>query len=290
MYGILAGSLEAFSLTIAIIVILSMTISFGILFLLITIYRRRLLLLGALDESIQNALEVGFEKAHQKSLEKNEDISFQDYITAKRKKEKIVHIILEVVYGIAICFVCTLIIITSVFRSSNQQLFIGKTTYMTIQTGSMEFKNKDHPYYASLPDDQIKQYSLIGIKKVTEEDLKLYDIIAFKEKDTIYVHRIVSITEIDGKKYFTTQGDANTGSLPLEISFDFEKIIGVYSGYQSLGLGVFMYYFQSYIGTISLFFTFLLFMAMDILDEVLTHSYRKRQDELIQQILVEEKV
>ncbi len=69
--------------------------------------------------------------------------------------------------------------------------------------------------------------------------LMVGDIITFRQptnEDLIITHRIMSIDEIDGIKYFTTMGDNNYESLAWEIGFVDDFIVGKYVS-KSVALG-----------------------------------------------------
>ena len=50
---------------------------------------------------------------------------------------------------------------------------------------------------------------LVFVKNVNIEELKVNDIIAYKDDDIVTTHRIVEVVEVDGNKCFKTKGDSN---------------------------------------------------------------------------------
>lgn len=81
----------------------------------------------------------------------------------------------------------------------------------------------------------------IIVKKLTDEEkdnLKVGDVIAFKDGGFIITHRIIEITEEDGKKIYQTKGDNNTSKDVTKKGKD--DIIGIvkikipYIGYPSV--------------------------------------------------------
>ena len=50
---------------------------------------------------------------------------------------------------------------------------------------------------------------LVFVKNVNIEELKVNDIIAYKDDDIVTTHRIVEEVEVDGNKCFKTKGDSN---------------------------------------------------------------------------------
>ena len=99
-------------------------------------------------------------------------------------------------------------------RVSNNQIGLGGLKMYNIVTGSMV------PVY-NVGD-------VIIVKEVDPNTLKVGDDVCYKGeegsfKDKIITHRIISITEKDGKKVFTTQGVANNIADP---SISSEQIYG----------------------------------------------------------------
>lgn len=270
---ILASGIENLSVTISILVILSMAATFSLLFVLYCRNKKRLILLGDEDEKLKKEILDGFLKYKMKTPEGN----LNQYIERKNRMDRIYKMTMDVLCGVVSVFLLAVAITGIVFRSLGKQFFIGNTTYMTIETGSMSFKNTANQYYESLPDNQIEQYAFIGIKKVKEEDIKQFDVVAFKSDGVIYVHRVIQIAEVDGKILYTMQGDANSGSFAFESGIPFENILGRYNGYHNVALGVFLTYMQSEIGIISILFAMALILVMDFSSTYLLKSYNKRK-------------
>lgn len=62
-------------------------------------------------------------------------------------------------------------------------------------------------------------------KKITKDDeIKINDIICYQLDDIKIMHRVVKITEVNNKKYYTTKGDNLNDNDPLKVSK--EQIIG----------------------------------------------------------------
>lgn len=271
--AVLLDNMSALSLSVALIVIVCMTAAFSILLAVYSSNKRKLINSGGEDDSIRAELEKGYEK-YKKSGKG--DGSVRSYNLAREKRATVGNVIVNIVFGIVMAAVLALAVTGIVYKINNRQLFIGKTAYLTIQTGSMADKNPDNEYYTFLPDNQIPQFSLIGIDKVREDQLKLYDIVAFEHNGVTYVHRIVGIGQGVNGKLFTTLGDNNVGSMPFEINMSFDKIVGVYNGYHNVGLGALLSYLQSETGLIALAFALILVLVADIADSGMIKTYKKR--------------
>ena len=94
----------------------------------------------------------------------------------------------------------------------------------------------------------------------SQDQIHLYDIVAYKHDDLIIVHRVIAINNNSKSYSLTLMGDANNASLPYERELKEEDIIGVYNGFKSEALGYTISFLQSYMGiiTISLFIVLML--------------------------------
>lgn len=137
-------------------------------------------------------------------------------------------------------------------KITNDVMPIGNTAVLTVASGSMSFKNEDNSYLIQNKlDDQFQTYDLILIHRVKEQELKVYDTVAYRnEKNTIIIHRIIKIEEDEaGKKYYT-RGDANNAT--DEFCPRFKDIVGRYTGQRVPILGMFVLFLQSYSGIVTI--------------------------------------
>ncbi len=120
---------------------------------------------------------------------------------------------------------------------------------IVVASGSMSEQNKANSYLITNGlNNQFNTYDIITLKKVEEGDLKLYDVIAFVNDEKINViHRIIGFTE-DGR--FITRGDSNNADDSYHPTYD--DVLGKYTGDRVQYLGVFIVFFQSYSGMITL--------------------------------------
>lgn len=91
---------------------------------------------------------------------------------------------------------------------------------------------------------QFPANAIIEINKVEEQDVYIYDVIAFKnEKGQTIVHRIVDVRVINGVNHYVMRGDANNKNDDFEPTF--ENFIGRYQGSYVKGIGIFILFMQS---------------------------------------------
>lgn len=315
------NKLYVLALIISICVIIGITIIFSALYALYTVYKRKQIKFGFEDKSILSSFNSDYEKIQKKREKKNLNrLSKKDTYHIVKKGDRRLHGFVDVITSIFIIFFLLVFAVGVSFAATDNSVYINNKTYITILTASMEEKNTKNTYLVDNNlNDQITQYSLISLEKPKSiDDIKLYDVIAFKvkeselsdsialygnsysilsksyenEKDTYvtFVHRVINIYDgaddhsestIAGKTYFTTRGDSNTSSFSQETAIEFDDIIGVYTGFSNYYLGVFIIYFKSSIGIIALLSASLfLFLAL-FAEEKVDKAYNIRLWELI---------
>lgn len=269
-------SLPAMSLAISVVVVICMAISFAALFLLYGKTKSKGIAFGVEDKPIKSELTQRLNKRGRGNS------TYTQMLADGKKKERILRIVTDAVLVILILFAAALTVFSFVLRGKGEQIYFGDTAYLTVLTSSMQEKNNNNPYLRENDDGvRIHQYALIGIDKVDPAELEAGDIIAFKyEGNTIYVHRIVSVREVNGERFFTTMGDANDISSPNEVNISADRIVGVFNGYHKGYLGVLLIYLRSDIGMVALIFVFLLLAVIDASEWYITRSYEKRQQAL----------
>ena len=272
--------LGVIALVISILVILGLVIVFCFLFFLYSFYKKKQIKYGFEDKELNDEITSTLYKINKKNLSKNENlITYKDVIAREKSITSKLHIVMDVVSGVIIAFLLAIFITGLTYRINNDNLFIGNTTYMTILTSSMEEKNEDNDYLLTYDlNDQITQYSLIGIDKInSEDDIELYDILAYKHDDIVIVHRVVEIKENDkGETIYRLQGDSNPSSLSYEKELTFDDFIGKYNGYQNYGLGVTLTYIKSNIGIIAILGAAIFLFLATYAEEMINNEYKTR--------------
>lgn len=151
--------------------------------------------------------------------------------------------------GVAVGFTFSLIT-----RLTDNTIVLGNTSMIVIATGSMAEKNPRNEYIVTENlNNQFDAYDIIEIKKYNSQDeVKLYDVVAFKNKNNVtIVHRIIEILD-DGT--YITRGDSNSSSdngSQYLTSLSYDKIVGKYTGNHIKLLGIFIIFLQSNSGIIT---------------------------------------
>lgn len=235
------------------------------------------------DNEVIKILDKDVEKYDKK---KNKKLSFIETYYKRKKRKKVGNIISNSIVGIFLVALIGFFVWATVMKSNDQITYFGDKTYLVIQTSSMASINDNNKYLKDGSIDskdkmntRISQYAFIGIDKFKSEDqIKVYDIVAFRMDDKIIVHRVYSIgEEKDGHKLFTFRGDANPASMSDEINVTSDRIVGVFDGYQNQVLGSIVIYIQSGTGLISVFAIAIVLMVYifyyDRIDLRLTERY-----------------
>ncbi len=211
--------------------------------------------------------------------EKINKIKLVDLIKKEEKKNRIFKTIGNVLSKVLFVVLASIIVVALVFKGNGNQFFIGNTSYLVIQTSSMESVNEVNTYIKDNKlDNQIIQFSMIGVDKVDQSDIKLYDILAFtnSDGDTI-VHRVTRINSINGEITYTLRGDANNASNSYELSVKYSQVIGRYNGYQNYGLGVATTYFKSTAGIVAVVSALVFLILFEISETLIDEDYEARR-------------
>lgn len=318
------GKLQSIAFVVSMLVIIGLAITFSILLFLYGRYKIKHINYGHEDDALREEVRKKYKKiiennikqeidekdAYKYRLYQNEEmvktwikvnddehketyikrtpISIHDTIIRSKEKNKVYQIILNVFFGIFYFVIGSLLLVAIIFKITNQTMYFGNVTLLTIQTGSMEKVNESNTYIAENNlTDQIEQYSLITLSKVdSEEELKLYDIAAYKHENKVYVHRIIRIyhNESENKTYYTFRGDSNASSASFELTITLDQIVGKYTGFQNYGLGVTLNYMQSDIGLIALCSGIIFLLTFNITESKIETSYYKRTLEVAKRV------
>ena len=171
-----------------------------------------------------------------------------------KKHRKIMGIVKNVSFGVIMAIIIPLFTLSLISKINGNVLMVGNNTMMVVASGSMSEKNPKNKFISEHPElnNQFKTFDIININKVkNESDLQVADVIAYKnDKGVNIIHRITSIVEVNGEKHFVTQGDANSGEDAYRCTF--KDVNGRYTGKRVPTIGIFIMFFQSYSGIITI--------------------------------------
>ncbi len=184
------------------------------------------------------------------------DIAIIEEENKKSKKKKVLKITGKVAGYSVLAVLVIFFSFSLVNKFMNDKIVVGDSTMIVIASGSMSKRNEANKYLnENNLYNQFDTYDCIGITKYSSQDeVKLYDVIAFKGEDNVtYVHRI---KEIKSDGTYITRGDSNSvddnvGGL-YKTSLSYSSIIGKYNGKRVKTVGIFIVFLQSNSGIITI--------------------------------------
>ena len=167
-----------------------------------------------------------------------------------KKRKKIGRQIKNFAFYITMIIVIPFFIIALFSKITKNTLMLGNKTVMVVASNSMSYINVENKYLKDANiNSQFSKFDIIVLEKVNNEnDIKVNDTIAFINDEGInIIHRVKNIKS-NGR--YETRGDANSSSDKYNPSFD--DVIGRYTGKKINSIGIFILFFQSYAGIITI--------------------------------------
>ena len=195
-----------------------------------------------------------YNKSDKKNIfEGKKDIELIDqdlYLTKESVKRRnfILKIVENVIFYVVLAILVPLIIVSVISRANGDYFMIGGKGIIAVGSDSMAFKNIANGYISENNlENQVYKNDLISISKVKEEDLKLYDVIVFKnDEGIIKIHRIIEMPSAENGYRYETRGDSNNMSDSYHPVY--KDIIGRYDNKRMGGVGLPTLFLSSYIG------------------------------------------
>lgn len=202
-----------------------------------------------------------------------------------KNRRKVNRIIRNVFFYIILIIIIPIFIFSLINKIQGSTTMIGNKSIMVVASGSMSEKNKANDYLVTNNlNNQFQTYDIIVLNKVnSESELKLYDVIAFKD-DTgkNVIHRIISINYDGGEIRYSTRGDANNATDTYRPCFN--DVIGKYSNKRVKTLGIFVVFFQSYPGMITIIAMVYCLIMIDRISAKISKVSQERVDHLTEVI------
>lgn len=214
------------------------------------------------------------------------DIEFIDKQIDLEKKARADRINVGLVVGKTLSIVfSTIVLAFFVFavinRINDNKIIIGNKTHLVIATGSMSEKHENNEYLVTYNlNNQFAANSIIEIENIREDQLYIYDVVAFKnfEGQTI-VHRIVDISYEGGVVHYVMRGDANNANDTFMPVFD--DIIGRYNSNYVPSIGILILFMQSNSGITTVLAVFYCLGLFATLHEKIERMKRDRTSLLL---------
>lgn len=157
-------------------------------------------------------------------------------------------------------------------RIKNNVTQFGNNALLVVASGSMSVKLESNEYlYTYNLNNQFNTYDLITVHTVANTGgLTRYDVIAYRnDKGINVIHRIIDIDTSGSEIRYVTRGDANAASDSYRPKFS--DIIGKYTSKRIPGIGVFVMFFQSYAGIVTI-------LSVVYCTIMISHYHKKLED------------
>ena len=178
------------------------------------------------------------------------DVQIQEEFEKKNKQGYRVALGISKAISFLLCLAFATAFVAAVYvRANEDRPANGIPSLKVVQSGSMAEKNEKNKYlFENKLDDQFQQFDVVICEHLpAEEDLKLYDIVVYKQNDMYVIHRIVGIEEPNeihpNHRHFLLQGDAV--ERPDKFPVLYAQMQGIYRGERVPFVGSFIMFLQS---------------------------------------------
>lgn len=245
----------------------------------------------AVMATLFSCLFIHFHHKNEESIKKGEsDIEIIDSEIQTRqdgkKKKKVGQIVGNILFVAFLFIVVPLFGYSLVSKIKGNAVMIADKTLLVVGSGSMSMKNEENDY---LYDEEKKKeynltnqfntYDVICIDKVASaEDIKLYDVVAYRnDKNIIIIHRIIGFTD-EGK--YITRGDSNNASDSYNSTFS--DLVGRYDGFRIQKMGMVVAFLQSGAGIVTVVSLIYILFFIDWLVGKEDKLKEERKDKLVE--------
>lgn len=158
--------------------------------------------------------------------------------------------ILNIVFSFVVCVALFIAFAFATYLNATKNDFVTDIpSFKIVKSASMSYINQKNTHLIeNKVSNQLQTFDLVLTEKLPDEfELELYDIVVYKQRDDLIIHRIVGIEEPNEKhpdcRYFTLQGDAvqYKDSFPVLYS----QMRGIYRDTRIPMIGSFFMFMQS---------------------------------------------
>ena len=193
------------------------------------------------------------------------------------RRKGIFKMIKTTLFYVVLILMIPLFIFSIINKIQGNVTMIHDRAIMVVASGSMSKRNEANDYLDTHSlNNQFNTYDIIMLKKANDaSDIKLFDVIAYKnDKGINVIHRIVKVEEINGVITYTTRGDSNNADDKYKPTID--DVIGVYTNKRISTIGIFIIFFQSPSGLITIFALCYCLIALDKFNKKIKNAQDKR--------------
>ena len=234
-----------------------------------------------LSFSNSSILEI---KTGKRDIELIDDVLYnrQEKVIKSKKRSSAVK---NTLFYIVMTLIIPIFVFSLINKFQGNTTMMGNSTIMVVASGSMSEKNEANEYLVTNNlNNQFNTYDIIVLEKVPDYfSLRKYDVIAFKNDEGINViHRIVDMTYENGEWVYITRGDSNNSNDKYHPKFD--DVIGRYTNKKIAGIGIFVVFFQSAPGIMTVVAMIYVLTMMDRINNKMEKAQQERINHLAEVI------
>lgn len=183
--------------------------------------------------------------------------------------------------SLLVCLLLTCMFAFAIYMNATEDRAAnGIPSLRVVQSDSMSKKNKANTYLTENNlNDHLQTFDIIVCRHLpAEEDLKLFDIVVYKQDDIYVIHRIVGIEEPNEKhpdvRHFLLQGDAV--DRPDRFPVLYSQMQGIYTGERIPFAGSFVMFLQSPAGWLAFLLVVYAMVATPLVERKLLQVTQER--------------
>ncbi len=198
--------------------------------------------------TLSNIVEIN---AGKRDIELIDDFIYSGQ-SATVKRRKIFKTVKSVLFYALLVVLIPIFVFSVLNKINGKPTMLGGKAFMVVASGSMSQRHEDNTYLDAYSlNNQFNTYDIIILNQATSpSQLKKYDVIAFvNDKGINVIHRIIDVEYKATGVSYVTRGDSNNANDSYHPTF--QDVVGVYSGKKINAVGIFIMFFQSYGGMVT---------------------------------------
>lgn len=220
------------------------------------------------------------------------DAKIQDHMIKKNSKSNKVFTIIEKTFLLLLSLFLSAAFGFSVYMNiTEDRPANGVPSIKVVKSNSMSYANEKNKYLKENNlTNQFQTFDIIICEHLPkEEDLKLYDIVVYKQDDIYVIHRIVGIEEPNEKhpneRHFLLQGDAV--DRPDKFPVLYSQMKGIYRGQRIPFAGSIVLFLQSPAGWLCILLVLFALIGTPIVEHQIDGAIYSRLNVLEESINLE---
>lgn len=201
--------------------------------------------------------------------------------SCKNSKNKFVFIIFKILFPIILCACLGAAFIFSLYVKTNEHSRL--TTPKVVRSDSMSYRNEHNKYLVfNNLTNQFQKFDIVFLDPMPEQNnLRIYDVVAYEKNGVLIIHRIVGEQEKDGETLYVLRGDTNLYNDYQYVKYSQMK--GIYNGKKIAFVGSIILFFQSPAGWMCIIMCAFISIILPIADKKMLKVINNRLDIIKQQ-------